>query len=526
MNNVMECHRLSNQQQGHLTFILRKASDPLPINESRKLSPLRNLTPSRGVLEISPSPGLERQRKPSILDILMEPSKESTASQQSISDIVTDPSRTLEKQSHPFHEDNQRGTVDRKFSNSSHLLSDISESRKSSFASLISGDNPYKTASSVSTTPTSPLDVPADQSRQMSLASLASSSSIVSDDAQKSASMQALNSSGADHITTEKRDKSFTSALRKIVPWSAKSKRQNDVTHNTVMTSHSADADDNRSTNHSCSKPLRSTLTVDGYSDRSLSQFNSQRDIVSNADTLTPKLKPIAEPKAEKPPTQQPEYNSRTIFNTITPPLKSSEDNDSTNYATYAKWLNHLPCGYNPSTDTKDSKLDMPIKQISGSDAQEKHAYESWNAEMDAKDAVGYKAPGIGIASSSLQAKEESKKSIKVVAEPVHNPELGDLSYLIQNGIGFLETKESSKWEEDGGYEFHPWNRPKSSKISESKTPTDEVESLSVGEKSMSRHNPTLSEDACLASANVLKAPVIESIDMEKVREMHGDNVL
>lgn len=526
MNNVMECHRLSNQQQGHLTFILRKASDPLPINESKKLSPLRNLTPSRGVLEIPPSPGLERQRKPSILDILMEPSKESTASQQSFSDIVNDPSRTLEKQSHPFHEDNQRGTVDRKFSNSSHLLSDMSESRKSSFASLISGDNPYKSARSVSTTPTSPLDIPADRSRQMSLASFASSSSIVSDDAQKSVSMQALNSSGADHITTEKRDKSFTSALRKIVPWSAKSKRQNDVTHNTVMTSHPPDADENRSTNPSYSKPLRSTLTVDGYSDRSLSQSNSHRDVVSSADTLTPKLKPIAEPKAEKPPTPQSEYNSRTIFNTITPPLKSSEDDDSTNYATYAKWLNHLPYGDNTSTGTKDSKLDMPTKQISGLGAQKIHSNESWNAEMDTKDPVGYKSRGTGIANSSVQAKEESKKSMKVVAEPMHHPELGDLSYLIQNGIGFLETKESSKWEDDGGYEFHPWNRPKSSEISESKTPIDEVKSLSVGEKSMSRENSTLSQDACLASANVLKAPVLEAKDMEKVRETHSDNVL
>jgi hypothetical protein len=42
----------------------------------------------------------------------------------------------------------------------------------------------------------------------------------------------------------------------------------------------------------------------------------------------------------------------------------------------------------------------------------------------------------------------------------------------------------------------------------------------------MSRENSTLSQDACLASANVLKAPVLEAKDMEKVRETHSDNVL
>ncbi|CEG75730.1 Putative Genomic scaffold, msy_sf_9 [Rhizopus microsporus] len=38
-----------------------------------------------------------------------------------------------------------------------------------------------------------------------------------------------------------------------------------------------------------------------------------------------------------------------------------------------------------------------------------------------------------------------------------------DLYLLVAHGVDFLKTKENTKWEEEGGYEFHPWNRPQSS---------------------------------------------------------------
>ncbi|KAF1807075.1 hypothetical protein FB192DRAFT_1353702 [Mucor lusitanicus] len=41
--------------------------------------------------------------------------------------------------------------------------------------------------------------------------------------------------------------------------------------------------------------------------------------------------------------------------------------------------------------------------------------------------------------------------------------DLDDLFLLVAHGVDFLTTRENTKWEEEGGYDFHPWNRPQSS---------------------------------------------------------------
>jgi hypothetical protein len=46
---------------------------------------------------------------------------------------------------------------------------------------------------------------------------------------------------------------------------------------------------------------------------------------------------------------------------------------------------------------------------------------------------------------------------------PEQQHDLDDLFLLVAHGVDFLTDKENSKWEEEGGYEFHPWNRPQSS---------------------------------------------------------------
>ncbi|KAI9255765.1 hypothetical protein BDA99DRAFT_517551 [Phascolomyces articulosus] len=38
--------------------------------------------------------------------------------------------------------------------------------------------------------------------------------------------------------------------------------------------------------------------------------------------------------------------------------------------------------------------------------------------------------------------------------------EIDDLFLLVTRGVDYLQSRESSKWEDEGGYEFHPWNRP------------------------------------------------------------------
>jgi hypothetical protein len=64
-------------------------------------------------------------------------------------------------------------------------------------------------------------------------------------------------------------------------------------------------------------------------------------------------------------------------------------------------------------------------------------------------------------ASSAVTSCSSSKKEEKRVPEQQHD--LDDLFLLVAHGVDFLTDKENSKWEEEGGYEFHPWNRPQSS---------------------------------------------------------------
>lgn len=41
------------------------------------------------------------------------------------------------------------------------------------------------------------------------------------------------------------------------------------------------------------------------------------------------------------------------------------------------------------------------------------------------------------------------------------SPEImDDLYLLVTRGIDYLQSRESTNWDDDGGYDFHPWNRP------------------------------------------------------------------
>lgn len=58
------------------------------------------------------------------------------------------------------------------------------------------------------------------------------------------------------------------------------------------------------------------------------------------------------------------------------------------------------------------------------------------------------------------------KETATTVTTPVNRgqqEDLDDLYLLVAHGVDFLKTRENTKWEEEGGYEFHPWNRPQSS---------------------------------------------------------------
>ncbi|KAK4517835.1 bud emergence protein 1 [Mucor velutinosus] len=63
------------------------------------------------------------------------------------------------------------------------------------------------------------------------------------------------------------------------------------------------------------------------------------------------------------------------------------------------------------------------------------------------------------------QQKQQQQQQL----EPLHpmpsnnGQDLDDLFLLVAHGVDFLTIRENTKWEEEGGYDFHPWNRPQSS---------------------------------------------------------------
>ncbi|EPB84815.1 hypothetical protein HMPREF1544_08458 [Mucor circinelloides 1006PhL] len=70
--------------------------------------------------------------------------------------------------------------------------------------------------------------------------------------------------------------------------------------------------------------------------------------------------------------------------------------------------------------------------------------------------------------SSSVHQQQQQQQQQQQL-EPLHpmpsnnGQDLDDLFLLVAHGVDFLTSRENTKWEEEGGYDFHPWNRPQSS---------------------------------------------------------------
>ncbi|KAG0180133.1 hypothetical protein DFQ28_004974 [Apophysomyces sp. BC1034] len=71
---------------------------------------------------------------------------------------------------------------------------------------------------------------------------------------------------------------------------------------------------------------------------------------------------------------------------------------------------------------------------------------------------------------SSPPIREElcPKKTIRESQD--YSDGFADLALLITQGVNFLESRESSKWEDEGGYQFHPWNRDSKKKAAATTT--------------------------------------------------------
>lgn len=64
--------------------------------------------------------------------------------------------------------------------------------------------------------------------------------------------------------------------------------------------------------------------------------------------------------------------------------------------------------------------------------------------------------------SSAAQAQQPPQPSQRSSLQVAHGVD-SDLLLLVTCGVDYLKSRETGKWEDEGGYEFHPWNRPEGS---------------------------------------------------------------
>ncbi|KAG0798769.1 hypothetical protein G6F22_003893 [Rhizopus arrhizus] len=120
----------------------------------------------------------------------------------------------------------------------------------------------------------------------------------------------------------------------------------------------------------------------------------------------------------------------------------------------YTMWINNQP-NETEATHNNSSSL---VSSISTSKI-------SLASEVSSTQQMIATTSSITTVSSSIHS-NNIKETTTTVTAPVNHgqqEDLDDLYLLVAHGVDFLKTRENTKWEEEGGYEFHPWNRPQSS---------------------------------------------------------------
>ncbi|KAI8996936.1 hypothetical protein BDB01DRAFT_830573 [Pilobolus umbonatus] len=133
-------------------------------------------------------------------------------------------------------------------------------------------------------------------------------------------------------------------------------------------------------------------------------------------------------------------------------------------------------------------------------------------------------------AASSVNSVSGQTKPLSGSTETYHpipcnnGQDLDDLFLLVAHGVDFLTNRENTKWEEEGGYEFHPWNRPQSSFAVQSKDKKKAIKEISdptILEKGATETDAeNTNEDNNTSAAMAMARSLLSSSDEEDNKQV------
>lgn len=451
-----------SSQQGPVTtdllFILRKAE---PVQPQQRHSPPM----------LSPLDQPERmdhhqeQRRPSILDLLMD----------SPQNMDRRPSFPVVSTTAPAvnHLEARRPSAPTKLP---------SQERKGSFtpfsyqAPMMAGAAP---ASNNTLAPPSPLT--AAGARRSSLLSISSTATADMDDHTSTTDKQ-----------QRKRENSFTKQLKRLVGWGSKSSKKN-----TNNSSNSSATNNNDNNNNQMLHQNSSSLSVmSPYMEHACSSQISVASAPVASTALLPSINrpdmpPGETPAPTKPTSPEPTARPRS---TVSVSSSSSEEEEEESSSDEEEGDGKVDMDVDAeSSDEEDSdedESDQEEEQDTSQKTEEEPSEQTLQAQYalwaestkSEEEQQQQKIATISPSSSGSTAASASASSSSVAsgpstttatavdvtttttttipAPPVVSNDMDDIYLLVTRGVDYLQSRESTKWDDEGGYDFHPWNRP------------------------------------------------------------------
>ncbi|KAF7732529.1 hypothetical protein EC973_003276 [Apophysomyces ossiformis] len=152
--------------------------------------------------------------------------------------------------------------------------------------------------------------------------------------------------------------------------------------------------------------------------------------------------------------------------------------NQSARNSTQSSKNDQIDLERNVSSTTTDTLSTPPVENTissSPSSASTTSSYTTTSSPSSVASLWHNSKPTETSASEQATQQQKEREPEQTTADTASTPsvnqtatveapaEMDDLYLLVAHGVDFLKSRESSKWEEEGGYQFHPWNRPEGS---------------------------------------------------------------
>ncbi|KAI7885653.1 hypothetical protein K492DRAFT_180214 [Lichtheimia hyalospora FSU 10163] len=138
-------------------------------------------------------------------------------------------------------------------------------------------------------------------------------------------------------------------------------------------------------------------------------------------------------------------------------PNKPGENNEI--QAQYTMWMDSQQGDDDtPKRESKTEFVEPPLPPLPG---ESSHSSPSSTSSPPAvADGSSTLSPPSSLSSCSTTPSQQQQQASSTKGGDGEGNGLDDLFLLVTRGVDYLQSRESSKWDDEGGYDFHPWNRP------------------------------------------------------------------